>query len=68
MESIVKESGNTSTSVIDLAGSLSRSVPLAIARSDVSIASTSNGGKASAFSRLSGGTDAASAPPSFATA
>ena len=68
VESIAKEPGNTFTSVIDLAESVSRSAPLAIAGSDVSIASTSNGGKASAFSRLSGGTDAASVPSSFTMA
>ena len=67
--------GNSYASVIDLTRtsgeSLPTSAPLTIAGSDVSVASTKpspkDGGKAAAFSRLTQGTDAASAPHMFAT-
>ena len=67
--------GNSQTSVIDLTRksgeSLQTSAPLTIAGSDVSVASTipsqNDGGKAVAFSRLSQGMDAPSAPQMFAT-
>ena len=67
--------GNSHASVIDLTGtsgeSLPTSAPLTIAGSDVSVASTKpspiDGGKAAAFSHLTQGTDAASAPRMFAT-
>ena len=67
--------GNSRTSVIDLTRtsgeSLQTSAPLTIAGSDVSVASTvpsqKDGGKATVFSHLSWGTDAASASQMFAT-
>ena len=67
--------GNSHASVIDLTRtsgeSLPTSAPLTIAGSDVSVASTKpspiDGGKAAAFSHLTQGTDAASAPRMFAT-
>ena len=67
--------GNSQTSVIDLTRtsgeSLQTFAPLTIAGSDVSVASTvpsqKDGGKATVFSHLSRGTDAASASQMFAT-
>ena len=67
--------GNSQTSVIDLTrksgGSLQTSAPLTIAGSDATVASTipsqNDGGKVVAFSHLSQGTDATSAPQMFAT-
>ena len=69
------DTGDSQTSVIVLTkrfgGSLQTSAPLTIAGSDVSVASIipsqNDGGKATAFSRLSQGTDAASIPQMFAT-
>ena len=74
-EQVESGTGNSHTSVIDLTKdsgeSLQTSAPLTIAGSDVSVASTvpspKDGGKAAVFSRLSQGTDAASAPQMFAT-
>ena len=59
--------GNTEGEVINLyTGSTPSSAPIAIAGSDVSIASTStnprNGGNATSFSKMSLGTGAASHP------
>ena len=70
-----KEVTELSESIIDLVtksiNSSKKDKPKAIAGSDVSLASTSshlgNGGNASAFSRLSQGTDVHSSPQLFAT-
>ena len=63
--------GNSSEHVIDLyTGSSQQSAPLAIAGSEVSVASTStnpNGANVNSFSKLSLGTGAVSSPQMFAT-
>ena len=70
VESGRNETGKPEASVIDLLGSTQKSVPLAIAGSDVSVASTSSNlgqERNASFSRMLLGTDTTSHPQMFAT-
>ena len=68
----VSDTGKPSSGVIDLAGSMAHSAPLAIAGSEVSVASTlSNSGQGesnTSFSRIMSGSGAVTSAQTFATA
>ena len=72
MGSGTNDTGNQSSEVIDLSGSTTHFVPMAIAGSDVSVASTlsksGNGESNTSFSKMMSGSGTVNSAQTFATA